>query len=323
MSAKALAKGIVALAFVAAIALGLFQRRHATDARGQVAILQQELAPLSAQLQQVTHERDDAVRRVSELREENDRLKRIEGDLANARAEAAQWQKLAVQQTNEPAYIRTKAILERVDKLKARMAQMPETVIPEMRFLKDRQYWHECQGALETEGDYLMVLSNLRGAGERTFAVELLKPALSRYSEANAGRFPSSLTELGPYFTKPVEEAILNRWQIAPADTVGAEGVGSTVITTKAPVDEDWDGRYALGEKGLRTVGRSGELNGWGVPNPNTVLAPALQTATESYKTANGGREPDELAHVAPYLNLTTPEQRTAFEKLTRWNQKK
>jgi hypothetical protein len=88
-------------------------------------------------------------------------------------------------------------------------------------------------------------------------------------------------------------------------------------------VDEDWDARYALGLEGFISVGKPGGFNGWGVTNPNTLLAPALQAAAVSYKAANGGTEPDGLSQAAPYLNLTTPEQRSAFEKLIQWSQRR
>jgi hypothetical protein len=289
--------------------------------------LRQRQTTLSEQIQQLTYERDKAVDSLAASRGDSERLRRNTAELIKLRGEVVQLQRNEELRSTDPAYIKTKELLNRVDKIRQRLSETPTAMIPEIRFLKDRDYWDACQSSLDTEEDYLAALSSLRRAGERTFISTLLQPALKRYAEANNGQFPTDLNQLRPYFASPVEDAILDRWAILPVEalreTVWAADLGKTVITTKAPVDEDWDARYVLGLERYIGAGKSGSFNGWGVTNPNTLLAPTIQAAAESYKAANGGREPDDLSQAAPFLNLSTPEQRSAFEKLIQWSQKR
>ena len=318
---KRIAAGILLIALVAVI---LWQQRRVHRLMADGDALRQQQTALSEQIQQLSCERDKAVDRLAALREDNERLSRNTAELLKLRDEVAQSRRTVAAERTDPAYIATKELLNRIDKVRQRISETPTATIPEMRFLKDRDYWEACRSSLDTEEDYLMALSSLRRAGERTFIGTLLQPALKRYAEANNGQFPTDLKQLRSYFASPVEDAILNRWAIVPAETVEtADDAGKTVITTKAPVDEDWDARYVLGLERFISVGKLGSFNGWGVTNPNTLLAPAIQAAAEAYKAANGGREPDDLSQAAPYLNLTTPEQRSAFEKLIQWSQKR
>jgi hypothetical protein len=312
---------------VTLIAVIMWQQRRVHQLIAEGAALQKQRFTLFEQIQQLTDDRDKAVNDLATSRAESNELSRNKADLIKLRNEVARLQRNEAARDSEPAYIKTKELLNRVDKVRKRLSETPAAMIPEMRFLKERDYWDACRDSLETEGDYLSALSSLRRTAERTFVSTLLQPALKRYAEANSGQFPSDLGLLRPYFASPVEDAILDRWTILPVEalgeTVSAADLGKTVITTRVPVDENWDARYVLGLERYISVGRSGSFNGWGVTNPNTLLAPAIQTAAEAYKAANGGREPDELTQAALFLNLTTQEQRSTFEKLIQWSQKR
>jgi hypothetical protein len=317
---KRIVAGILIMALVAVI---IWQQRRVDRLKADGNAFRRQQTAKSEEIQQLTFEHNKAVKQLAELRENNERLGRSTTELLKLRGEVAQLRSTVALQGTDPAYMETKELLNRIDMIRQRLSKTPTAMIPEMRFLKDDDYWDAGRSSMLTEEDYLIALSSLRRAGERTFISTLLRPALQRYTQANNGQFPSDVNQLRPYFASPVEDAILKRWVILPAETVGAVDMGKTVITTKAPIDEDWDVRYALGIDGYISLGKSGNFNGWGVTNPNILLAPALQAASESYKAANGGREPDDLSQSAPYLNLTTPEQRSAFEKLVRWSKKK
>jgi len=208
--------------------------------------------------------------------------------------------------------------LVRACKLKQRLAETPEAKIPEMRLLSEENYMDATRGLLNTEGDYLVALANLRSAAEYAFITTLLNPALTQYAQANNGQFPTNLGQLQPYFPSPVEEAILERWEIAPAKTVRTSDFGDPIITQKAAVDEDWDPRYAVGLKGFASAGvDTAGHNGWGVVSPDTIMG----MAAKAYAAANNGQEPNDLSQVLPYL--TTPDQQVALQKLMKWKQEK
>jgi len=71
--------------------------------------------------------------------------------------------------------------------------------------------------------------------------------------QANNSQFPTDLSQLRPYFESPPDDAVLQRWQIAPADFIPNIRVGSEdwIVTQKAsPVDEEYDSRFVFGPMG-------------------------------------------------------------------------
>jgi hypothetical protein len=94
------------------------------------------------------------------------------------------------------------------------------------------------RGDLKTDEDYRKAISELRNAAENQFASDSLKPALESYLVAN-GHYPASLSDLQQYFPSPVDASALQRWEITPKITVPNVGMGPTIITQVAPVDED------------------------------------------------------------------------------------
>jgi hypothetical protein len=77
----------------------------------------------------------------------------------------------------------------------------------------------------------------------------ILSGALRKYAQANNGQLPRELSQLSPYFSSPIDPAILNRYEIVRADGLVKElqNGDDWVITQKAPVDEEWDVRQAIG----------------------------------------------------------------------------
>jgi len=311
-----LQKAIITAALVAAVGTGVYQARQVSQLHEQVQALQQQQAPLTEQIQQMQRERDDATNRWASLANEITRLKGNTAELLKLRGEVARLRGNAQPQRSNPIETDMKSWLVRVSRLKQRLAETPEAKIPEMRLLDEEDYTDATQGLLNTERDYLAALSNLRSTGEFKFITTFLNPALTQYAQANNGQFPTDLSQLQPYFPSPVEDAILQRWEIAPAKTVRTDNFGDPIITTKAAVDEDWDSRYAVGLKGFASAGRdTAGHNGWGVVAPDVILG----TAAKAYLAANNGQEPTDPSQVIPYL--TTPEQQAAYQKMMKWNQ--
>jgi RNA polymerase sigma factor (sigma-70 family) len=314
----ALQKTIVTTTIAVLAGAGIYEARQAAQLREQNQMLQQQQTPLAEQIQQLEIERDDASNRLALLANDLEKTKINNTELLKLRGEVTRLRE-SKQQNNDPIESEMKSWLVRVDKLKQRLAETPEAKIPEMRLLGEEAFKDATSHShLNTERDYLAAMSDLRSAAEFKFITSFLNPALTQYAQANNGLFPSGLVQLQPYFPSPVEDAILDRWEIVPGKTVRTDNFGDTIITTKAAVDEDFDPRYAVGLKGFASAGvDTAGHNGWGVISPDIILG----VATKSYMAANNGQEPSDPSQILPYL--TTPDQQAALEKMRKWNQKK
>jgi RNA polymerase sigma factor (sigma-70 family) len=313
-----LQKAAVTIALAVSIGAGIYQGRQNAALRSQVETLQQQMTPLAEAVRASQQERDDATNKLAMLIQENNGLKGDLGELSRLRGEVARLRESAPAQSRDPQNVEMKSWLLRAEKLKQRLAESPGARIPEMQFLTEDDYMQASRSTLNYERDYLAALANLRSSGEFKFITTMLNPALTQYAQANNGQFPTDLAQLKPYFPSPVEDAILDRWEIAPASMVRTDNFGDPIITQKAAVDEDWDARYAVGLKGFASAGLDTEgHNGWGSVSPDTIMA----SAEKSFETANNGQPPTDTSQILPYL--TTPEQQAAYQKIMMWRQKK
>ena len=70
-----LQKTLITAAIAAAVGTGIYEARQASTLRTQIQTLQQQQAPLAAQIQQLQRERDEATNRLTALIAENEQLK--------------------------------------------------------------------------------------------------------------------------------------------------------------------------------------------------------------------------------------------------------
>jgi hypothetical protein len=84
-------------------------------------------------------------------------------------------------------------------------------------YLTDQDWLDAVKDELNTDDDYRRALSRLRDAAEKSFITTQLQPALNQYGQANNGQFPTDLSQLQSYFNPPVDDSMLQRWEIAPA----------------------------------------------------------------------------------------------------------
>ena len=66
------------------------------------------------------------------------------------------------------------------------------------------------------------------------------------------GQMPQQLSDLSPYFRAPLEQDILDRYEIVPATSLvqPLQVGGDWLITEKTPVDAVWDTRSSMGLTG-------------------------------------------------------------------------
>ncbi len=82
-----LQKAIVTVTITVLVGAGIYEARQASSQRSQVQTLQQQQAPLTEQIDQLTQERDTATNALTSMRDEIERLNRNTGELLRLRAE--------------------------------------------------------------------------------------------------------------------------------------------------------------------------------------------------------------------------------------------
>lgn len=293
-----LQKTLITATLVAAVGTGIYEAREASNLRDQVQKLLDQQTVLAEHLQK---QRDNATNRLAGLLAENERLKSNQSttELLRLRGEVGRLRT----GSNDPNDVTAKALVAKMNKLKQRLEETPNAKIPELQFLTEEDWLNIASAKLDTDVDFRRAMAALRNAGESKFAA-MLHPALSQYLQANGGKFPTELGQLVRYFTSPVDETILQRWEITSPKTVSNLGVGTDgIITQKTPVDDIFDSRIAVGSSGYGAVDFL-----------STQTQDLLIPVYKAFATANGGLPPTDLSQVLPYA--TTSEQQAALQKL-------
>lgn len=306
-----LQKALIVTTVVASVGTGIYEARQASIQRTAVQALQEQLA----------RERDSAAQQLAELRDENKRLNRDAAELASLRSEADRLRRdseelAALKDTaaTDPTGIAVNSWLDRIKRLKERLNQTPQAKIPELEFVNERDWFMATlRTNLESEADYRDALGQLRFQVENRYAYRIAG-AVSKYSKANGGQLPADTSQLTAYFDPPVDNAILQRYEIVRGDslpTIPTPGPSEWVITQKNAVDLEYDVRVAAAPSG----GGSGSFE---LSEIISTLTPAIS----AYVSANNGQLPNDLAQLNPYA--TTPDQQAALEKMVqRYKDKK
>jgi cell division protein FtsL len=300
-----LQKTLVTATIAVLAGAGLYQTRQAAQLRDQVHTLRQQQAASSEQLQKLQRERDEASRQLAAMRDENERLNRNPAELQRLRGEVAALRQTVQEQATAESTARNWEA--RIALLRQRFDQMPDKRIPEMAFLKDKDWAAATRDAdMSTVDGARQAMSTLRSAAKGNF-LNAMRDAFRRYaSAANGGSLPgdaefaqlinannallpAEIAQLKPYFDPPVDDATLQRYQFLPPTKVHDNLSDILVKETASPVDAEYDTRHEIG------------LNSGGVANVN-LIRDAVSAALESYSQANNGRWPSDPANIAPYL---------------------
>src|ERR1041385_640854 len=167
-------------------------------------------------------------------------LLRLRGEVGRLRLESRELARVKAAETQSP-----------VNQLRRQLAQMPDKNIPELQLL-DNNKWSEDanKGKLDTEDGVRETLAKLRRAAKMRF-VFTMGHALEDYVKAANGQLPSSLSELTPYFqpylTQPVDEAMLQRYELLHTGKLSDLPAGEFLIAEKAAVDEQFDTLFKIG----------------------------------------------------------------------------
>jgi len=134
----------------------------------------------------------------------------------------------------------------KVDRFKQWLETNPAEKIPELQNVSEETWLDAIENL--TEDSFALAARTLRANAElRVF--DRFSFALRKYAQDNNGQFPTDLSQLKPYFKSPIDDAILQRYEILPASNLVSElqPGGDWVITQKAPVNAALDLRSAIG----------------------------------------------------------------------------
>jgi len=177
----------------------------------------------------------------------------------------------------------------RVSQLKQRIEQMPDKKIPELQLVTDKDWFDAVKSVkqLETEDDYRQAFDGLRRNVKSEF-VGMLQQALRGYTKANDGMLPADLSQLKPYFEKPVDDAILGRYSLLQQGKASDVPQGQYIVAeTAPPVDDDTVYKVSMNGINSSSVNRTED---------------ALKQAGMEYAQAHGGLLPTDPSQLAPYL---------------------
>ncbi len=310
-----LQKSLITAIVVAAVGAGIYEVQEASKLRSEIQSLREQQTLSTSDFQKLASERDNALRDLAALQADRERMSRSSAELPKLRGEVARLREverelaqLKAEESFNPAEAEMKSWLARVNQLKQRLEAMPDQRTPELQLVTEQDWLNAARGGLETDKDFRKALSQLRAAGEDKFA-RMLQPAWTRFLEANRGKHPSDLAQLQPYFDAAVDTAILRRYEFVPA---GKNQMGSDwLVTQKASVDEEFDGRFKISPNGWSSSGagawKKRDLEQESIYN---LLSPAKKAYQQEY----GVSEPSDYARLRPFV--TTPEQQAALEKL-------
>ncbi len=291
-------KAFIVTALMASVGTGIYEAHRASQLQqlAQALLLQQDL--LTTQLR---HERELAANELAAARQPSGQSLNNQAELRKLRAEAArlrgaarelaQVKADAVSQSQDPAEMAMRSLVDRVKKLQEKLGQMPDQRIPEFQFLSDQDWFNAVKniGQPETEADIAHALTALRTSAKDAFA-NMVQGALRGYAQANNGQSPADMSQLQPYFASSVDGSVLQRYQLTQA---------GTVAELATPLD-DQDGKYY--QISMNTI------------NSSSRDEDALQPAADAYAAANNGQAPTDPAQLLPYIK--TPAEQAALQNL-------
>ena len=263
------------------------QRQHA-EAVAELEPLETEVQRLNAVVAQ-TAKRPESSNEIFQLRAEVARL-RDEARLTGRNRSAATGGDDPVQET-------LRSLGLRAEQLKKRLAQMPETQIPELALVSEKDWIDAAATVDSVQNDYeaRKAFNALRASAKQKLGNDLQK-ALRKFAEANGDMLPTDLNQLQPFLDPPIDPSTLQRYQMARAGKY-SEGDGAIVQEIAPPVDPEYDTTFNFFRDGTssRSVNSIGDV---------------IENAATLYAEANNGRLPRDSSELAGFLPREIDPQR-------------
>ena len=122
-------------------------------------------------------------------------------------------------------------------------------------------------------------------------------PEIEPYPMPDAGELPPNVFALATYFEKPIDPAILQRYEMIKAGNVkDIPKRTAAVLREKTPVDQEFDVRLQVDANGVQ--GRPSGITAWidGYWDRHA-------RAREEFKRAHNGATTMDVAQLAPFMN--------------------
>src|ERR1035437_514728 len=293
-----LQKTLITATLAVVAGAGIYEAHQAAQLQNQIQTLQQQQVPMAEQIQQLQSNFADATNRLANLLAENARLNanphqlellKLRSEVTILRNELVK-RMAASQASNHDSASDEEAPYKRLAKLLTQyFEENPNARIPEMNLLP-KDYLQVIYGLaatlaaqndpayhgkhvidndlikLETNEEYRRTASELRSYAESSVA-PMVCDALKSFLQANNGAYPTSVSDLQPFFTNSIDAAILQRYEIQPASNFSqiqskynsSGRISGSVITPRAAVDADFDHRIIIGPNNYM-VGESGSF---------------------------------------------------------------
>jgi hypothetical protein len=235
---------------VIAMAVGaeVYVARLAAGLQNRIRTLQQQRPP-PQQMEQLRRQLANTNNRLAAAQRESEALQREQAELSALPVDLIRLQK----DSQELARLKADAAamettvedwrLPILDQLNQALAQMPETKIPELQLLTNLEWLGIAQFdqlRMDTQDQVRESLCTLRSTAKNRF-VRMMWEAVDGYTKATGGQLPADLSQLQPYFSSPVDDSILQRYQILQTGNLKDVSADQPWVAEKAPVDEDHD----------------------------------------------------------------------------------
>jgi RNA polymerase sigma factor (sigma-70 family) len=220
---------------------------------------------------------------------------RLRAEVTRLRAEAADPSRRrplgAVGDPGDPIDATLQNIGVRVANLRQHLDGVPHLRIPELQYLNE-QNWLDSVASLpklETEEEYRQALNMLRAQAKGEVGGKL-QDAVRKYADAHEGTLPENLSQVQRYLEKPLDPAVLDRYQMAGSGKLEDLRRDQSVFEeVAAPVDDEYDTYFRFMRNGRSSTSFS-------------QVGFMLESATEAFAGANDGKLPREANQLAAYL---------------------
>ncbi len=153
----------------------------------------------------------------------------------------------------------SEALMEKTNRLRQLFEQMPETKIPELKYLGDDGWLSIARIAdVKTDAGIRRAISGLRNSARRSVANQI-SGALRKFIIANDGELPASVSDLKPYLIQPLDEAIYDRYKLLHSGKLAEVPENQRremAVESAPPVDDNDSMRAQIGLHNVDLVPR-------------------------------------------------------------------
>ncbi|MCX6952637.1 MAG: hypothetical protein NTV51_10810 [Verrucomicrobia bacterium] len=243
--------------------------------------------------------------RAAQLAAESSALRRAcDADLRNLAEAERQLAALPPLRDGDPSLsperrTEIKAWLGRVKQLRRLFEERPDQRIPEMQFLTEQDWLRVTRNSeLASDEGRRRALAAARDAAISQFTPQLMA-ALRTFARTAVIDSSPTIFALGPFFEKPVDPALLARYELRKAPPSGMRGNVEWSARNQSPIDPDYDSQFYVQASDVGNSGGGGVSAplAW-IPNFGERLARAAKDFAAAGKTPAGG-----LGEVLPFFN--------------------